>query len=566
MQSSSKRHSVKTSRLLGFFILFWVLLNFLQAAFVGIDPDEAYYWLYAQHLAWGYFDHPPVVALLIKSGETLGHGPVYTRLATVLLSGGTVYFGFKALPDYLADVRTYLFVFLSVVLFHVYGFIATPDAALLFFTTLFFYAYKTYLGKETPVHTAALALSITALLYSKYHGVLPVFFTVLSNPKLLKKPSAWAAALLVLLLFSPHLWWQYQHDWPTFRYHLSERIASPYAIKKTVNYIAGQLLIWGPFTTIPALYFFLKGHRSYSQYERAHLFTFWGVFLFFFISSFRSTIEPHWTLVAGPSFIILLQGVLKRASLKLKKAYAALSITTIFLLLAGRVLFMLPASPVKKLRAFDALANAPSWTEKLYRFAQGRPVVFFNSYRLPAIYQYYYPGAKTWGYNTVTYRKTQFNLFSDAFLNNGPVCLAGTERWNGYTNFFKNPYDTLYLQSLPAYTSVSNLKLTLLQEDVKFIAGQKPAVTIQIYNVGNDTLAAKGLSINYTFLKTRSEQYTPQSTVSFNETFLPPGYKKTLSLPLELPTVAGTYELIFSIVQPPFAGTFASPFYKVNVN
>ncbi|NRD59720.1 glycosyltransferase family 39 protein, partial [Corallococcus exiguus] len=29
--------------------------------------DETYYWQWAQHLAWGYFDHPPMVAWLIAA-------------------------------------------------------------------------------------------------------------------------------------------------------------------------------------------------------------------------------------------------------------------------------------------------------------------------------------------------------------------------------------------------------------------------------------------------------------------------------------------------------------------
>ena len=74
MPTFSKPHT----RLLLPFIGVWLVLNGLQAAFMGIDADEAYYWLYAQHLQWGYFDHPPLVALSIRLGETLGHGP-FTR-------------------------------------------------------------------------------------------------------------------------------------------------------------------------------------------------------------------------------------------------------------------------------------------------------------------------------------------------------------------------------------------------------------------------------------------------------------------------------------------------------
>ena len=44
--------------------------------------DEAYYWQWGQHLDWGYYDHPPLVARLIAA---LG-----IRLAALLCGAGTV--------------------------------------------------------------------------------------------------------------------------------------------------------------------------------------------------------------------------------------------------------------------------------------------------------------------------------------------------------------------------------------------------------------------------------------------------------------------------------------------
>src|SRR5262249_40494218 len=47
-------------------ILAYVLI--LKVIFMGsvnLIPEEAYYWNYAQHLDWGYLDHPPMVAWLI---------------------------------------------------------------------------------------------------------------------------------------------------------------------------------------------------------------------------------------------------------------------------------------------------------------------------------------------------------------------------------------------------------------------------------------------------------------------------------------------------------------------
>ena len=45
-------------------IFIWFVLNLLQSIFTEIQEDEAYYALYGEHLAWGYFDHPPMVGLL----------------------------------------------------------------------------------------------------------------------------------------------------------------------------------------------------------------------------------------------------------------------------------------------------------------------------------------------------------------------------------------------------------------------------------------------------------------------------------------------------------------------
>ena len=123
--------------LLGGFILLWMIINILQSLFTGLYPDEAYYWVYSRKLQWGYFDHPPLVALSVKLGELFGHNSLCTRLGTVILSAGGVFFLFKALPEGIADTRIYIISFLSIILFHIYGFVATPDAALFFFTALF---------------------------------------------------------------------------------------------------------------------------------------------------------------------------------------------------------------------------------------------------------------------------------------------------------------------------------------------------------------------------------------------------------------------------------------------
>jgi hypothetical protein len=555
-----------TYKILFWFIAVWTGLNILQAALVNVDADEAYYWMYSRHLSWGYFDHPPLVALSIKLGESFGHGSLFTRLGTILFSAGTVFFGYKMLPDAWRNIRTYLLIFSSIVLFHTYGFITTPDASLLFFTVAFFAAYKSFLQQSSVANALWLAISITGLLYSKYHGILPVAFTFLSNPRVALKPTAWLVVLLVCLGFAPHLYWQYGAGWPTFQYHLSERIASRYRLSKTTNYILGQLFIWGPLTTIPALVWFTRKKFKGDIYLKAHLFTFVGVMVFFLLSSLRSTIEPHWTLVAGPSFVVLFHSVYNGLSHKTAKTVRTLLIINIALILAIRIAFMIPGLPLDKISGFQTLIYSRAWAHSLHKKLADQPVVFNDSYRLPALYQYYYPQAHTIGYNTIYYRKTQYNISEDIRLfNNRNVIVAAQGQLSEGADSLDTKFTKLYLHSLPAFKTVQNLRVKVLNEVKGLQGGKALSVSVLVSNVGEDTIRTDGLSIGYTFLKTRNDQTVSDTSFKIVDAVLTPGYKKQQSIQLTAPTAPGTYNLIFTIVQPPFAGSFASRFYKVEV-
>ena len=77
------------------FILLLIRIYIISKTFI-ID-DEAYYHMYSKHLAWGYIDHGPIVAFLIKifsifsdSGFSLRFGAV---LSTCILSISTYVFG-----------------------------------------------------------------------------------------------------------------------------------------------------------------------------------------------------------------------------------------------------------------------------------------------------------------------------------------------------------------------------------------------------------------------------------------------------------------------------------------
>jgi hypothetical protein len=52
-------------------VLAMVVLCCLVARHIELETDEAYYWLWSRHLAISYFDHPPMIAYLIRLGTAL---------------------------------------------------------------------------------------------------------------------------------------------------------------------------------------------------------------------------------------------------------------------------------------------------------------------------------------------------------------------------------------------------------------------------------------------------------------------------------------------------------------
>ena len=68
------------------------------------NPDEAYYWLWGQHLDWSYYDHPPFHAWVQGVFSRLGHSPFVLRLPTIV-SNGLFFWTYYQIAGYLYGKR-----------------------------------------------------------------------------------------------------------------------------------------------------------------------------------------------------------------------------------------------------------------------------------------------------------------------------------------------------------------------------------------------------------------------------------------------------------------------------
>ncbi|HEY0040894.1 MAG TPA: glycosyltransferase family 39 protein, partial [Flavisolibacter sp.] len=188
------------------FYTLWFLLGLMQSIFTELQDDEAYYWVFSKYLDWGYFDHPPMIALLIKMGTSVLSGEVAVRIVPLLLNTATIF-----ITEKLTERKSPFFyaIVLSIAVLQVSGFVAVPDVPLMFFTALFFWVYRNYLKHPSWTNVLLLGFVAACLLYSKYHAVLLFYFVLLSNWKLLRDPKIYGAGIIALVLFIPHLYWQY---------------------------------------------------------------------------------------------------------------------------------------------------------------------------------------------------------------------------------------------------------------------------------------------------------------------------------------------------------------------
>lgn len=396
------------------FLSILTIVNLIQAKVTGLLFDESYYWYFAQNLSWGYFDHPPMVALLVKLGGLVFNGELGVRLLAPFLWSGTVFFIWKLIDHKDKDTLLPHFMLLiaSAALFNAYGFFMLPDTPLIFFTVLFLYTYKLFYQRNTVFLALALGLLMACMMYSKYHAALAICAVLASNFSLWKKPNFWLAVGFALLLYVPHLVWLVQSDFAPFKYHLLYRMKTDFKISRVLEYIGGQFGVLGllaPLYVVALAKLKPNGDFMVKTYK----YIFYTFFFFFLISSYNRNTQPQWTIAAFAPLAILMFYYLAQNQ-NVHKWFLRLGIFTAILLVVARFVLVFPSlSPI----AYETHGNEV-WAKKLYSQIGDTPVVFENSYRESTMYSFY-TGAQVFSANNLHYRMNQFDIDSSEYKIQG---------------------------------------------------------------------------------------------------------------------------------------------------
>ena len=512
-------------------ILLLSILNIIQGSYTELLPDEAYYWVYSQDMNWGFFDHPPFVAVWVTISNFLFTDELGVRFFSAISFSLMLYLVWFTIDHPLKNKYSWLFLllFLSTALLNVYGFITTPDTPLLFFFALFLWSYKLYLNKKSTLIYFILSIAITGMMYSKYQGILVIFFIFLSNWKLVKDYKIWLVCFGALILYMPHIYWQYINDFPSIRYHLYERASvATYKFEYTLMHIVNAIAILG-FTFIIIYKAFFKGIKSNDIFHRGLNSIVLGFFFFFLISSFRGHVQAQWIApIMLPLILITFNYLIEHK--KNLKLFCYLALTNIAIISFVRINIANEGIiPVK----LDFHGNK-QWTLEVKRLTKNSEKLFVNSFQNASIY-WFYTKEKSHYQKNYLGRKNQYGYIpgNDVFSSDSIAYITRISKEYSEIKMKSSGKDSIFISFLKDYKPLFDLEINFENStNIEFNTSMIKSYTIIIDNPYTFDINTKDIEVQIAFQnKKGNEKYSIPTKI--HSTTIKALSKQTHSLELE---------------------------------
>jgi 4-amino-4-deoxy-L-arabinose transferase-like glycosyltransferase len=230
-------------------------LIWLAATTANLYPDEAQYWFWSLHPALGYYSKPPLVAWLIAlTTQAFGDSEFAIRLAAPLLHAiaATFVYGIAAR---LYDRRIGFWSALAYITLpgvSLSAFLISTDAVLLPCWAAALYAFIR--AREPGGERWWMAVGIAAGLgllakYAMAYWLLSAFgYVLLVREERRHLPRLLAASLIALLLYLPNLWWNWHHDFVSYRHvrDNAEIVGMLFHPGAFLEFLASQFAVFGP--------------------------------------------------------------------------------------------------------------------------------------------------------------------------------------------------------------------------------------------------------------------------------------------------------------------------------
>ena len=237
------------------------LLRLIYCSQIDLLPAEAYYWNYSRHLDFGYLDHPPMVALLIRAGTTaFGNTEFGVRIGALCSNLIAAFFMFRLARNLFGEPSAWVAVVLTQTLpfFFLSGWVMNPDAPLTAAWTASLYYLERALIAQRDRAWWGVGLCHGLGLFTKYTiallGASVALFMALDSRSRMwwRRPEPYGAALLAAAIFFPVILWNAEHDWASFAFQGSRRLAEEHTFGLPLL-LASAFLLLSPTGAIAAI-------------------------------------------------------------------------------------------------------------------------------------------------------------------------------------------------------------------------------------------------------------------------------------------------------------------------
>ncbi len=310
-------NDLRLSRNTTLVVLALVALRLVAAVWTPLAFDEAYYWMWSKHLAGGYYDHPPMVAFVIRLGTMIaGDTELGVRLVSIL----------SALPMSWAVYRTATILFggqrvaatatilLNVTLMAAVGtMIVTPDAPLLVASSFVLFYLAKVLESGRGAWWLAVGAAVGVALLSKYTALFfgpAILIWLVSVAKLrrwLVSPWPYFGGLVAFAVFSPVILWNANHHWVSFIKQIGRARIEEFRPRLIGELIPTQVAFATPLVFIlGALGLYALARRNAGALAARSLINamFWTIVVYFIWHSLHARVEANWFAPVYPAFAI----------------------------------------------------------------------------------------------------------------------------------------------------------------------------------------------------------------------------------------------------------------------
>lgn len=294
-----------------------MLLRLACAAVVPLAFDEAYYWTWSKNLSISYYDHPPMVALIIRLGTLIaGDNELGVRLISVLLGIPATWAVWRSAAILFADARlaATAALFFNLTLIVAAGtIVVTPDDPLLFATAFVLFFLAKVAETDEGGWWLAVGAAAGAALLSKYTALLlgasiaSWLLIVPEKRRWLATPWPWLGGAVALALFAPVVIWNSDHRWASFIKQFGRVRVEHWTPHDVGLYVASQIGMATPSIFILGLMGLWAFGRGKGGTQTARILIgalVWPVLLYFLWHSLHAQVQGDWTAPIFPALVI----------------------------------------------------------------------------------------------------------------------------------------------------------------------------------------------------------------------------------------------------------------------